>query len=451
MKDPLSNHHNRFILAALFIMPFCVSSVNGQADTAPNSSSAWALYTANKFADSADMFEAVLKKSSPSARLYYQAAIANYAANRRARARQLCTYVVKNFKSTQEAAHSTRLFPELATAASTADAAGGQAPKLLDENNLPPNFFDGMTPDVRQRLKTPQGKIALRAAIADYNKRMMAAASKVPPSGGPSEKVIVSKNNHLRTKTSPFPPEATLKRGDHPFSATQVARDGAKGIDQGANPNCWFEASMAALAELPRGQRLLASMITYGGNGIYIVRFPGDGEEYKIDEETLDRHGIRDTAQWASLISCAQVMKFPNNRGAEGATGDQSRLAVGLGCITGCKAQTMSPGSADPQELSSFIGGAISSKNPIVCGTWDDMHLGHLPPLVVSTHAYTIIGFDPASNMITIRNPHGRGSQEFDLADDPSHRQFEMKEDGVFKMHLSLFQKYFYQVCRSFI
>lgn len=150
-------------------------------------------------------------------------------------------------------------------------------------------------------------------------------------------------------------------------------------------------------------------------------------------------------------VSCAQVMKFPDNRGAEGATGDQSRLAVGLGCITGCKAQILHPGSADPQEISSFIGGAISSKNPIVCGTWDERHLSGMTPLVVPRHAYTIIGFDPASNMITIRNPHGRNSDEFDLADDPGHRQFEMKEDGVFKMHLALFQKYFYQVCRSFI
>jgi hypothetical protein len=192
-------------------------------------------------------------------------------------------------------------------------------------------------------------------------------------------------------------------------------------------------------------------MITYGGDGVYIVRFPGDGEEYKISEKTLKSMGIQDRAMWASLLECAQVMKFPDNRGAEGATGDQSRLAVGLGCITGCKAQLLSPGSSDEQELSSFIGGAVSSKNPIVCATWGSSTLSRLPSLVVPQHAYTIIGFNPATNMITIRNPHGKHSNLFEAEDESSRRKFQMKENGVFQMHVSLFQKYFHQVCRSFI
>lgn len=327
MKQFFRNRHQSAFLLALLMLPLSTSSVTGQSGATtpavpsgtkssalsgtklpvtvsgakPASAAAWALYGANKFAESSDVFETVLKTSAPSARLYYQAAIANYSANRRGRARQLCTYVVQNFRSTQEAAQCTRLFPELAQAAAAPVAATARGPELLDENNLPVNFFDKMEPSVRERLKTPQGKVALKAAVADYNKRALAAAAKNAESAGASQMVIVSKGGSLRTKTSPFPPDAALKRGDHPFSAAQVARDGAKGIDQGANPNCWFEASMAALAELPRGQRLLASMITYGGNGMYVVRFPGDGEEYKIDEQTLDRHGVRDTAQWASL------------------------------------------------------------------------------------------------------------------------------------------------------
>lgn len=455
-KNANSNWY--ILILALASVPLTATVVDGpsvraiaQTSSHPvpahSSTSAWNLYTQNKFNEAADAFESVLKTAPPSARLYYQAAIANFRANRRGRARQLCTYIVTNFGASPEAVNSRKLFPELPSA-TPAQPRGGinlKPGELLTEENLPPDFFKDMTPEQRERLKTPQGKASLRAAIDDYNKRMQ---NKTIPPG--TQLAMVSSARPLKPRASTAS-EANLKRGDHPFTAAQIAKDGANGIDQGRNPNCWFEASMAALAELPRGQRLLASMITYVSPGTYVVRFPGDGQEYKINDQTLEACGVHDTAQWASLISCAQVLKFPDNRGAEGATGDQSRLAVGLGCITGCKAQLLTPGSTDPQELSSFIGGAVSSKNPIVCGTYPDSYIGNLPPLVVGSHAYTIIGFDPSSNMITIRNPHGRGSQRFHLPDDPAHRQFEMKEDGVFKMHLTLFQKYFYQVCRSFI
>ena len=39
---------------------------------------------------------------------------------------------------------------------------------------------------------------------------------------------------------------------DHPFTAADIARDGAGAIDQSDYPNCWFEASMSSLASLPQ-------------------------------------------------------------------------------------------------------------------------------------------------------------------------------------------------------
>ncbi|MDZ4833940.1 MAG: C2 family cysteine protease [Candidatus Melainabacteria bacterium] len=437
------------------------------ADGAPKSQShtaqsAWGLYGANRFGESADAFETVIKTSAPTARLYYYAALANYKSNRKARARQLCSYVLGHFSGTQESmlcqqlSASDRDKPTATASTSSARASTSSGvPGLLTEDKLPADFWASLTPDVREKLKTPAGKVALKAAVADFNKRAIAAHHKAE-----SSKHVAS------IRTSPikdddegegsggmhkFAADKNLKPGAYPFTSADIAKDGSNGIDQGRNPNCWFEASMASLAELPRGQRLLASMIRSGGPGAYVVRFPGDGFEYRITEHTLRMKQINDKALWASLIECAQVMKFPDNRGAEGEAGDDSRLAVGLGCITGCKAQSLRPGNVDAVELSGFIGGAISSKNPIVCGTWHDTRLMGMESLVVPQHAYTIIGFEPASNLITIRNPHGKHSQSFWMADDPNHHKFEMKENGVFKMHISLFQKYFNEVCRSFI
>lgn len=453
---------------------------SGQTQTknqAHSFASAWDLYQKNRFNEAADAFESVLKTTSPSARIYYHAALANFRANRRARARQLCTHIVTYSSNSPESAYCLKLFPELSkvleakkaekaklASAATGDKKAAEAKSEskaetegdLNEKNLPPDFWASLPKDLREKLKTPAGKAALKGALKDYNKRMAAknrATARKVASAAAVIKVdkdgIVEKEED--SKEASFTIDNTLTRGAFAFTAAQIAKDGANGIDQNINPNCWFEASMAALAELPRGQRLLATMIRYGGKDTYIVRFPGDGIEYKITRERMEQLGINDRSLWASIIETAQVMKFPGNAGANGESGMESRLAIGLGCITGCKAEIRHPANCSEQELSSFIGGAVSSKNPIVCGSWPASYIAHLPYIVVPQHAYTIIGFDPASKLITIRNPHGKNSTTFFLADDPNHHKFEMKEDGVFKIHLSLFKVYFNQVCRSFI
>lgn len=427
--------------------------------------SAWALYQKKSYVPSADAFESVIKSQRPNARLYYHATLANVAANRRARARQLATYIVNHFSTSTEAAYSIKIFPELKSVLEAKEAAKKSAAKTakkedkeekeeagdgeLDIASLPEDFWRSLPAHVRNHLKTPAGRATLKGALKDYNKRQAKNKKVATISGTKSTKS--KKKGKEKSKEKEFAAKGDFRIGQPVFTAEQIAKDGAGGIDQSVNPNCWFEASMSALAELPRGQRLLASMIRYGGPNTYVVRFPRDGVEYKITEMEMANRGIKDKSLWASLIECAQVMKFPNNRGAEGESGQESRLSVGLGCITGCKAQIIEPGSSSEQELSSFLAGAISSKNPVVCGTWGDRTLARYEPLVVGAHAYTITGFDPASKMVTIRNPHGKHSTVYYKANDPQKRKFEWVKDGVFKMHLSLFRLYFSQVCRSFI
>lgn len=371
------------------------------AYTAPTVASAWAQYNEKKYVESADSFESVLRTSPPSALLCYQASLANFAANRRARARQLCQYIVQNFGTTREAHFAKKLFPELA-------AIPKSEQKADDKSKTTAAQKEETKPQTSKRSNTDDDDDEESAA------------------------------------TPKFTIDKSARRGALAFTPQQIAADGASGIDQAFNPNCWFEASMAALAALPKGQRLLASMIKVGDENTYIVRFPGDGQEYKITENDLNVVGVSDKSLWAALIECAQVKKFPDNDGSRD-------ISIGMGCITGCKAQSLDPEHASLQELSSFIAGAVSSKNPIICATEAGYKTASLPDLVVNSHAYTIIGFDAASGMITLRNPHGKHSRKYTLADDPNHRKFEWIGKGVFKIHISLFQKYFDEVCRSFI
>lgn len=368
--------------------------------------SAWALYNQQKYAASADAFEALIHASAPSARLYYYSALANRSSNRTVRAKQLCQYIMTNFPATTEAGYAQKLYPDA-------------APKTVSTSGSMPDALKGK--NMQELMKTEEGRKAVEEALAKKEAATATGAAKV------SQMVARSKGR---------------KMGDRVFTIDDIAKDGVGGIDQMYYPNCWFESSMSALAMLPRGQKLMAEMIRFGAKeGNYVVRFPGDGNEYTVSEEALEKSGIHDKALWATLIECAQTLKFPDDNGGQ--------LSDGLGCLTGQHAETLSPASASEQELASFIDGAVKSKNPIICGS--QYTLSGLPRLVVPSHAYTIVGFEPASGMVKIRNPHGTNSERFSLKNDENHQKFEQLDDGMFKIHVSLFKMYFSQIARTFI
>lgn len=394
------------------------------------------LYNQHSYASAADAFEVELKKATPNARLYYYAAMANKECNRSARAKQLFDYLIKNFPTTGEGRYAQQAIKTLPGA--TASAVGADL-------GLPQSVLNALPKEMLSMLNTQAGKQAVRVA-------MQQQAGNVAIVRQAEKQGILNKKNTEEAAKAALAGVVPKKRAERPFTPEDIAKDGAGGIDQMRYPNCWFEASMSALAQLPRGQKLMSSMIRYGAkDGTYVVRFPNDGVEYMIGPDDLAESGIHDKALWASLIECAEIRKFPNNEGSSGADGDQSRLEVGLNCITGAKSEILMPGSVSVQELSSFIGGAVKSQNPIVGGTWTIRTLISLPEIIVPQHAYTIVGFDPNTNMVTIRNPHGKNSERFDLETDPKHESFEQLDDGVFKMSLPLIQKYFHSLARSFI
>lgn len=389
----------------------------------------------------ADAFEKIIARQCTASYAYY-AALSNHAAHRENRARQLFEYVSKTFPNSVEGGYSRRMLATIGGASPSGSSGSSSGGSSADD--LPESVRALLPANMQGMLNTPEGRRAIADAMKQ-NSDKIDAIRQAESTGQVSGKKVIA------VGLAPSSLTPTLERGsgqgDHPFTAADIAKLGAHAIDQAGHPNCWFECSMAALAELPRGQRLIASMISKRDDK-YIVRFPQDGQEYKISMDDLHSEGIEDRALWASLIECAQTRKFPDNRGAEGSTGDMSRLEVGLGCITGAKAEVLDNlREMSEGQLSSFIGGAISSHNPVVCGTWHNF--GAAPTLVVPTHAYTVVGFEPSRNLVTIRNPWGR-NPAFQVGDTPK-TEFEMLGDGQFKMSLRLFKHYFYSVARSFI
>lgn len=393
------------------------------------------LYNEQNYAAAAAAFENIIQTVKPSATLFYYAALANQQCHKSARASQLFKYIVDNFPGTQEATYSQKVLSAKRQISSVPQ-------NNSQDSELPESVKNLLPSEMQAMLNTAEGKAIAQQAMRDQGGKVQAIRNAekrgtLDTSGAISYTKIPDANNQSLIQ--------------YPFKVQDIAKDGAGGIDQGRNPNCWFEASISALAQLPRGQQLLANTVRSKQGDKYVVRFRNDGAEYTISQDDLIKHGIHDKALWASLIECAELKKFPNNQGANGEDSDQSRLEIGLGCITGCKAEIISPSNCDTNELSSFIGSAIKSQNPIVAATFGAIQLANMPQILVPQHAYTIIDFDPSKNIVTLRNPHGRKSKVFQTPGNATDIEFQQLGDGIVKLGLTTFQKYFHSTARSFI
>jgi hypothetical protein len=416
-----------------------INQASASNATASGLDNFWKLYRAKDYAGAANLFESLLTSSRPGANAYYYAALANQQVYKQSRAKQFFNYIISAFPGSVEATYSKKSLG-LPTGSE-------EATKTADDRELPESVKSKLSPEMQELLKTPAGKKVVAQTLK-------AQADSVKTIKDAEKKGILQPDKVATTPVTTKVPTAKSavsqhKVGEHPFSPEQIAREGPDGIDQTNAANCWFESAMSALAQLPRGQKAISQMITYGEGDTYLVRFPGDGVEYKITKDDLENSGVKNTALWASLLDYAERIKFPNNRGASGPDEDRHRLQVGLGCITGCNAEMVFPAQTTKQAVSSFIYGAISSHNPVTCGSAGRDRA--VPAPIIEGHAYTIIGFDTAKNLITLRNPHGKKSRRFSLSGDPAHLRFEQLEDGVFKMNLDLFCDAFGSVCRSFM
>jgi hypothetical protein len=122
-KDEKRNQCKQIARIAIILMAFsqtalAVSAGDRIAEAPP--ADAWTLYSQQKYAASADAFEKLIGSSTPNARLYYCAALANRGSNRNLRAKQLCQYLIAHFPGTTEAAYAKKLFPDAATATASA-------------------------------------------------------------------------------------------------------------------------------------------------------------------------------------------------------------------------------------------------------------------------------------------------------------------------------------------
>jgi Calpain family cysteine protease len=256
---------------------------------------------------------------------------------------------------------------------------------------------------------------------------------------------------------------------DHPFNALgilwysviaapRVVKDvwvgGAAGIDQGAHGDCWFESALAGVARSFAGARLISDMIV-GSSGGYQVTFLDDPtHHYPITQADITRAHVKDNAEWADIIEAGLVKRYPQlQNGKTGAhevaqTFGMANNAFGLTLLTGHKAYFLKLNDTSEQQLAEILERNTFRQIPMTATTPQALPV----QAVVTNHIYTIMAYDRAAQLITLRNPWGTNvSQEFPDLPKVGETKYGVRDlgSGVIQMRISTFTKYYSSIAWS--
>lgn len=207
-------------------------------------------------------------------------------------------------------------------------------------------------------------------------------------------------------------------------------------IKQGQVGDCFFEASLASVAQ--KHPELIQKMIKDNGDGTYTVTFPGDPThpvtvKAPTDAERGLYNGGSEHGAWASVLEKAygQYLVEHQKVGVDGrpvqeAMEDGGKDKDVLKLLTGKEAKETDFGPKDEEKVRQEIMKAVSEGKSICTAhtqTNGDELLGNsdedTPDGFSKSHSYTVVGFDPNGpdgGTVIIRNPHGGEGKEGTIA-----------------------------------
>lgn len=216
----------------------------------------------------------------------------------------------------------------------------------------------------------------------------------------------------------------------------------AETVKQGRFGTCYFLAALVAKAKADPDS--IKKMIKDNGNGTFTVTFPGARAvtvQAPTDAELLVHASAGSNGMWVTIIEKAygqmrnqdadKPLAEPMDQ-VEGGTADD-----GIGPLT--------KKGLDEDELwitfesttRAKIQKALKNHKMITCR----VKKGGSKE-VQDQHAYTVIGYDPKTDMVTIRNPWGQGGNRAE-PQNPDGSAKDGQMDGVFQLTISQFDDIF--------
>ncbi|MBX9689573.1 MAG: hypothetical protein K2X27_22880 [Candidatus Obscuribacterales bacterium] len=216
-------------------------------------------------------------------------------------------------------------------------------------------------------------------------------------------------------------------------------------VRQGSEGDCTLQADLASLAH--SNPQAIRDMIHDNGNGTYTVTFPGDPAhpvtvDAPTDSELAAYGGAGEYGSWPAIIERAYGVhernwgsRVPGEIASHsGDTPDDTRRTMEL--LTGRPAQDRELSSMSDAELQSVL--AASNGRPVTALLNGDTRHSHHPATGLQAgHAYSVVGYDPATRQVTLRNPWGSGE-----VGGPGHPR-DGHDDGQFTMSYEEFRRTF--------
>lgn len=226
-------------------------------------------------------------------------------------------------------------------------------------------------------------------------------------------------------------------------------------IQQGEYGTCTILAAAAAMAANPAGKKALFEMIVQKPDGQFEVRFPGEKPltvKRPTDAELILHASSGPDGLWLSVLEKAfvrrmeQQLQGKSEEEVEKAVNSGYYLSEGIRLLTGHQAQDGSVTATPLSQLRHFFSQTLAENRIVLLTLNPESDLAKSKALkektkrneevyadgLVGLHAYSVIGYDPASDRVTLRNPWNH-TELLDGQGQPA----DGVDDGVFQVSLA--------------
>ena len=211
-------------------------------------------------------------------------------------------------------------------------------------------------------------------------------------------------------------------------------------IRQGVAGSCVL---LSTLVGLPKEQ--VQSMLSEEDEGRYLVKFADGAEETVVEPTVAERlyHAKgQDLERWPALIELAMAQRLYREEapqsGALRSAIDGIEPEKAIRALSGREADRRNLDDLTVLQTREALSDLLEREGPVICGTrpnalGDFISVEELHNGVVNGHAYTLMSFDKEKDLVTLRNPWGKGEWLFQDSED----------DGIFEMPLRDFYSSF--------
>ncbi|MCL2091113.1 MAG: C2 family cysteine protease [Micrococcales bacterium] len=219
-------------------------------------------------------------------------------------------------------------------------------------------------------------------------------------------------------RDDPTSPANTGQYGELPHS---LFTNGASpdDVSQGAIGDCWWIASMMAVAQA--NPQVIQDAITINPNGTYTVRlYDQNGNPVQVTVTPdmvlnpdgtpafVDNNGQQVSGNyelWPMVLEKALALHYGEFADIEG-----GNASVGLSALTGLPSSNTDPGVLSAQDLRSVLdGGGAIGLSSLADGTHNPLYADTVPSAqrLRTGHAYYVSDVDVAAGTVTVVNPWG--------------------------------------------